>query len=325
MKTRALLFLLIALVSLASAPVVCAWDALGHMLVAQIARDQTTPEARAYVDAALARFDAAKKEDRPSDDKGYDAVTAACWMDDIKDLRDKYSFGKWHYVDLPYNAEGLPEPDGEQEPNILWAMQRCADILSGKIEDPEISKDQALVMLIHLVGDAHQPLHASNRNNDLGGNKVKLRNAEKSKEDEMFGKQKSVNLHAFWDSAYRRIFRGGQAAVIYEAPFYDKEKPALGHAEAEGLVRMEAANIEKKYPPSLLTKIGQKDPNAWIHESHEGGYNVAYGTLPDQSVTGFAASVNEPYVTAARETAQKRIALAGYRLAALMNELAAQK
>jgi len=48
---------------------------------------------------------------------------------------------------------------------------------------------------------------------------------------------------------------------------------------------------------------------------------LAYGKLPNQSKTGDSARVDEHYVTAARDLAQKRLAQAGYRLGALLNRL----
>src|SRR5690606_37492637 len=49
-------------------------------------------------------------------------------------------------------------------------------------------KQQYLYFLIHIIGDAHQPLHVG-REEDLGGNKVTL---------EWFGSK--TNLHTIWDS-----------------------------------------------------------------------------------------------------------------------------
>ncbi|MBJ7259383.1 MAG: S1/P1 nuclease [Chthoniobacterales bacterium] len=296
-----------------------AWDSLGHMIIAQIAGDQLTPEARVAIDQAMARFNEAKKGEFTSDDTAYDFVTASCWMDDIRALRDQYDFGKWHYINLPFNPDGLPTPDGEIEPNVVWGVQRCTDIISGKAEDPSIDKDQALVMLLHLVGDTHQPLHTTNRNNDAGGNRVELKGVELTKEEELFSKKKEANLHAFWDSSYRRTFRDGKARVLYDAPIYDQEKPVTGHAAAQELIRREADVIKTKYPSSVVTE--EKDVAGWVQESHEAGYDLSYGKLPDQSKTGDSARVDQSYVTASSGLGQQRVAMAGYRLGALLNRL----
>ena len=304
---------------LAASPLALAWDSLGHMLITQIASEQLTPEAKAAIEESMVRFNAAKNGEFTSDDTAYGFVTASCWMDDIRALRDQYDFGKWHYINLPFNPDGVPAPDGEREPNVLWGVQRCTDIISGKAEDPSVDKDQALVMLLHLAGDTHQPMHTTNRNNDAGGNRVELKGVELTKEEELFSRDKKANLHAFWDSSYRRTFRDGKARVLYDAPIYDKEKPVAGHAAALDLIRKEADAIKMKYPPSIGTE--QKDVAGWVQESHEAGYDFSYGKLPDQSKTGDSARVDERYVTASCELAQKRVAMAGYRLGALLNLL----
>ncbi len=88
-----------------------------------------------------------------------------------------------------------------------------------------IDKDQALVMLTHLVGDVHQPLHATSRNNDLGGNKVEVPNLM----DAMvatFPNRK--NLHTFWDSAYRRTVKDSLAVEEYVEPPYLLSQPVEG-------------------------------------------------------------------------------------------------
>lgn len=296
-----------------------AWDSLGHMLIAQIAEDQLTPEARAAIDQSMARFNEAKRGEFPSDEGTYNMVTASCWMDDIRSLRDKYDFGPWHYINLPLNEQETPLSESEYEPNVRWGVQRCTDIISGKAEDPQIDKDQALVMLLHLAGDTHQPMHTANRNNDLGGNKVELKGVELTKEEKLFSKKQEANLHAFWDSSYRRVFRGSKAGVLYEASIYDQDKPVTGHAAEKDLIRREADAIMKKYPPTVVTE--EKDVAGWVQESHDAGYEVAYGKLPNQSKTGDSARVDEHYVSAARDLAQQRMAIAGYRLGALLNQI----
>jgi len=176
-----------------------------------------------------------------------------------------------------------------------------------------------LVMLLHLEGDAHQPLHTTNRGGDLGGNRVPLKNEELSEEEKLFGKSPDGNLHTFWDSSYRRIFSEGKAKVAYEAPFYDKEKPVTGHASASEIIRREASAIENKYPSTVLTD--QKDPDGWAHESHAVGYELGYGKLSADPSPDHKANLDERYVAAARDAAEKRIAVAGYRLGELLNHL----
>lgn len=64
-------------VAAAGAALAAAWGALGHMLVAQIARDVMQPETRDAVDAIIALL-------ADTYTASPDFVTAACWADDLK-------------------------------------------------------------------------------------------------------------------------------------------------------------------------------------------------------------------------------------------------
>ena len=300
--------LIAALAFVSFMPFARAWDPLGHMLTMQIAYGELAPKARTELDAAVARFNAKENPDAP-----YDAVTAACWMDDVR-ARTK-EFNDWHYVRLPFTCGGTPVPAGSrQSPNVVWALGRCEDIVRGGAEEPGIDRDQALVMLLHLVADIHQPLHTT-EHRDFGGNRRLISNLKDVEADLLFSK--GGNLHFFWDSAYRREFKDGEVAVSYSAPFFQILMPVAGHREARKIVDREAAEIRKKYPPESFGDIDGGDAPAWALESHGLGYDLAYGMLP----AGSPVPLGQEYVAASRACAEKLIALAGYRLAALLNHL----
>lgn len=311
-------FSAIAFACILTAPLARAWDPLGHMLVAQIAQSQLTPAARAELDAVLARFNQREKADAP-----YDFVIAACWMDDIRSRTKE--FNEWHYVNLPFTREGTPLPTGSREaPDVVWGIDYCTGIIRGTGTDATIDRDQAIVMLLHLVGDVHQPLHATSRGDDMGGNRVKVTNLKDPLSDLVFSK--GGNLHFFWDSAYRRVYQAGKATVLYEAPLYDRFKPVAGHEMCREIINREAAALMKRYPVGSMT-APQGDAATWALESHQAGFDVAYGKLPSGPPNGPLA-LPSLYVEGARPLAEARIALAGYRLGALLNALldpAAQK
>src|SRR5262249_13045573 len=64
------------------------------------------------------------------------------------------------------------------------------------------ARTEALIFLIHLVGDAHQPLHCAD-NNDHGGNDVHVL---------FFGT--ADNLHAVWDTSLIKRTRLGETAYV---------------------------------------------------------------------------------------------------------------
>lgn len=301
MKLAPALIVLCALVlSAASAQ---AWDPLGHQLIARIAEEQLIPAAKQGVAEAMKAFNEKEKST-------YDFVSAACWMDDIR-ARTR-EFNRWHYVNLPFTPEGTPVPKGSKEsPDLVWAMQQCEEVLEG--DAPSAEKAEAMVMLLHLVGDVHQPLHTTD-NKDSGGNRVEVGNLDNPEVDLLFSK--GNNLHFFWDSAYRREYADGKVAVAYEGPIYLPSQPLQGHQAALDLVNKEAASIMREYPPEVVA--GQGDPESWALQSHEIGFAFAYGKLPEAGADHIV-TLDQPYVEKAAGLARKQVAIAGYRLGALLN------
>jgi len=288
-----------------------AWDPLGHMLTMEIASGELTPATRDAVDKAIARFSVNEKPDAP-----YDLVTAACWMDDAR-ARTK-EFNEWHYVNLPFVRDGLPIPEGSRAaPNVIWGIEQCVAILEGKVEEPGIDRDMALMILLHLAGDIQQPLHATNRD-DMGGNKVAVGNLKDEQSDLIFSR--GGNLHFFWDSAYRRVFRDGDASVEFAAPLYPRQTPVAGHQKARDLVVSAAEKIRAEFPAASLAGASGGDARAWALESHVLGYDFAYAKLPD-AAEGLPVALTGEYVEGARGIAGRQIALAGYRIANLLNRL----
>ena len=110
----------------------------------------------------------------------------ATYPDDIKYIGWQM-FNGWHYVTEPFvppeiksklkdikNSELKPSDE-----NIVWAINQMKKTLRNENlsqVDDYLPKAFALMMLIHLVGDIHQPLHAIARidpvtlKNDAGGN-----------------------------------------------------------------------------------------------------------------------------------------------------------
>lgn len=283
---------------------------MGHMLITTVAQQHLTPATRAKVDQAITRFNFQEKPD-----SGYDFVSAACWMDDARSKTK--DFNAWHYVNLPFTREGTPVPEGsESDPNVIWGIEECIETLKGK---PGVTdRDKALVILLHLVGDAHQPLHTADRD-DLGGNRQPVTNLRDPETDLLFSK--GGNLHFFWDMAYRRVFENGEATVAYFAPLYPRHAPVAGHKGAEALVAKDAAALLTEFPlASFEGRLGGT-PTDWALESHAVGVDLAYGQLPGNPEPMVPVALDEDYVDKARACARERLVLGGLRLANLLNSL----
>jgi len=140
-----------------------AWGDKGHEIIAAIARDRLTPQARAFVDAILAT---------DSDTlTAPDMVARATWADKWRDSGHRET-ASWHFVDLELSAPKLatacfnfPKPS---DPPSAGPSQDCVvdkiDEFEKELGDPGTAPAErllALKYLLHFVGDVHQPLHSS--------------------------------------------------------------------------------------------------------------------------------------------------------------------
>lgn len=158
-----------------------------HGRVAELALLNVRPDTAARVRAMLRRTSLLEtptcKAATPDD--------ASVWADCVRGLGQRFSYtGTWHYqnVDIcrPFDLKFACR-DG----NCVSAqIDRQVKLLQDR-SVPEREKVQALVFLIHFVGDLHMPLHAGDRG-DRGGNDVKAAYGLYAPE--------WLNLHGIWDS-----------------------------------------------------------------------------------------------------------------------------
>ncbi|WP_214072621.1 S1/P1 nuclease [Mucilaginibacter sp. dw_454] len=174
------------------------WGFKGHQAVATIAENHLTPQAKAAVKELL----------------GTQSLSdVATWADEVRNEPAFKSTGGWHFVDLPLGLtfeQFSAEVKGQGEDNVYGAMQKARIILT----HPKSTKEQkieALKFLVHFVGDAHQPMHVS-RKEDKGGNTIQVR----------FDNQ-GTNLHSLWDS---KLIDHQGLTVTEMSKQYDKATPA---------------------------------------------------------------------------------------------------
>jgi hypothetical protein len=265
------------------------WGAGGHMMVASIAFKRLNPHAKAEAIALLARpiNPAAVTE------KSRDFINAAHWADDLRPFAEFDSFKELHFIDTPFATDRTALP-AVPEPNIVKALEDNVNIL--KTSTDKDAQAQALRLIIHFVGDIHQPLHCSTRvdsahtDGDRGGNLVSI----------MVGTKKT-NLHSYWD--------GGIGSFPPTGPnFAPPPLSEIGPAVTKAIRRNPATN----------PKIKLNDPfnySAWADESFELAQSTAYNGMAN-GVTPSAT-----YNRKALEVARQRVAWGGYRLAALLNAI----
>jgi hypothetical protein len=274
------------------------------MLVDQIAWEDLKPEVRARTTELVKLL-----ENTYNEGQTYNFVTAGCWMDDMRSKKG-YAWSKWHYVNLPWTADGvafeLPPP-----PHVVWAIDESKKALQAADVTPEKAAE-ALAMVVHFVGDVHQPMHATERG-DRGGNGVLIHGVPFS--DLWPGTV--ANLHAFWDKAFRFDQRDDKNVELWQCPAtVDRPK-----APGEGVIAEQAAKIMATYPASALAdEVAKMDATEWARESHKlgsvSGYPPGFEPTDDHHVV----ELPPDFVAKARAIAERRVALAGYRLARLLNE-----
>lgn len=305
------LWVILAALVLAQAPG-RAWDEGGHEIVAAIALGRLNPQARAAVEALSPLV--------PNDGRSYDAVTMACWMDDLRTrstrMPDAGLFLTWHYIDIGLDV-GDPKPafepgtDNPQNGNAVLALKRALVVLKGGTDPYITNKAVACAMMMHLAGDIHQPLHASTKyfhshgreEDDHGGNREGVDNGPWN--------EPKFNLHAFWDSAWRASM-GLDGRVVLDERF----KPGRVHHPAE--IAELAARMAREGAPNAATNL-EPDFEAWAYESNNVARTFVYRDLtPTESLK--YCRLSSGYISEANRIARRRLVLAAYRLATILNE-----
>lgn len=145
-----------------------AWGPRGHKIISQIAQKYLNKSVADSVDFYL-------------DDISF--VKASYWMDEVK-MNISYDFMKpWHFVTIPVDKTYVRT----KNPDIINVLENVITKLKTKKAGPKNEVQLALKVLLHLMGDLHQPLNCGFARDNNGFNS-KLR---------FFFK--STNLHDVWE------------------------------------------------------------------------------------------------------------------------------
>ena len=194
------------------------WGTIGHRVIAEIAENHLNNKAKRNLKKIIGNEKLAYWANWPDFIK---SDTTGVW---------KHS-DQWHYVNVDPQANlntFIESLKAQKAPNIYTQI----NILSDQIKDkktPEKDREIALRFLIHLMGDAAQPLHVG-RAEDLGGNKIKLK---------FFGD--NTNLHSLWDSKL----------VDFQKYSYTEYANILDVKSKEEIAKIQAGTLED-----------------WLYDSH---------------------------------------------------------
>lgn len=300
-------------------PSLQAWGPLGHCAIAAIAEKHLSAAAGSHVAAILAQ---GHDSDLPSIANWADEVRAAAsGRGPLSDDAEARAFNAkfptnalWHFVDLPLESKSYRESTAFSSVNdVVHAVRRCVTVLETAENRPDdFTKPQALRLLVHFVGDIHQPLHCGTgfydlskldhpalitdaqhclgKPNDRGGN------------DLFFGTDSNQELHALWDGAL--VF------AIRNSDDY----------------RSLAAWLESSQTVSPMTGDYHSWPEQWVIDSVRAAQDAYSGiqfmsaAINDQRLR-INVQLPSGYIEAKKPVAAQQLAKAGQHLAALLNAI----
>lgn len=154
-----------------------AWGTTGHRVIAEIAQRNIKEKTAKRINYLL--------DDLPM-------AYWANWPDFVKsDTTGEWDHTHvWHFVNAPGNltkSDYVAAIRSVGQQNLYSEIPKLVNVLKNKVASHE-EKRIALIFLIHLIGDAHQPMHVG-REEDLGGNRISV-----------FWFNDQSNIHAVWDS-----------------------------------------------------------------------------------------------------------------------------
>lgn len=151
-----------------------AWGANGHRIIGEIADSYLSKKARKNIAAIL----------------GNESVAMSSnWADFIKSDTTMRYLDPWHYINIKMGMD-YPAFEAYLKQDTAVDAYTKLNFLISELQNKNLTTERkqfCLRMLIHIVGDLHQPMHVS-RAEDLGGNRIRV---------QWFGEP--TNLHAVWD------------------------------------------------------------------------------------------------------------------------------
>lgn len=315
---RKLISALLLIASMLIPQAAFAWHAAGHKAVALFAYRNLNPNTQSIVDELLTHHPNFQTwvQGVPQNQRGAVAfMNAATWPDVIKfdgkhqndkcdamptnmGFTDVKEHRCWHFMDVPFSTDGTQT----QPPGSPNALMKIVEFRNG-VGNTSLSKDVRaydLSWLIHLVGDIHQPLHSSSRfsqskpNGDGGGNSYPLVIM-------VNGKKQPSDLHSFWD------------ALLGE----DERSQTIMTITAQLMAQFKQADMSEINIPS--DALAEQTVRGWIGESASLSEYFVYN-LDDAKQGSNPPLVPAAYSAYARDIARHRVAIAGYRLAAILND-----
>lgn len=197
-----------------------AWGNLGHRAVARIAQERLTPQTAKKLADLFDGADALERVASCADAILHERGTTDCGGLIKLPPDGRRATARWHYMNIPISqrvtgtdvARFCPE-----KTDCVWGqIPRQVEVV--RTSSSAEKRRVALMYLVHLVGDLHQPLHVGD-DGDRGGT-----------DDEVEFPGGSKSLHSLWDGLV--TIREWQAGRPLEfEPLMDRLRKDLGRRD----------------------------------------------------------------------------------------------
>ncbi|GET91236.1 p1/s1 nuclease [Leishmania tarentolae] len=292
-RARPLPVMLVALILLGLCALpVSAWWSKGHMSVVLVAKRHM--DASAVRKAELACKVLSLSGPYP---QSPDMVQTAPWADDIKSL-GLQTLSTWHYITTPYYTDEnyTLAVSPVQTVNVASVIPMLQTAMETSTANSNVIVD-SLALLLHFMGDIHQPLHNANifsneyPESDFGGNKQSVI---------IDSKGTKMSLHAYWDSMAEGAAGKDVPRPLSEDDYEDLNK-FVDYLEAT------YANTLTEVEKNLL------DPAEISKETYDLALKYAYPGAEN------GVTLSDEYKENAKKISERQVLLGGYRLAKMLN------
>jgi hypothetical protein len=273
--TMAASVLLAALASPFAAAPAHAWSAPGHRIVGLVAEQFLDGDTR------RALYQIAGEES---------LAEVGLWLDVERDrLRTEWPGSeRWHYDNRPVCDPSTPFASRCAQGDCpTAAIDRHLRVLADTSAPRERRLD-ALRVVVHVLADVHQPLHAGD-NRDRGGNDINV---------DMGPRREPRSLHGIWDRQVVEYAMRGESERAF----------------ARQLARENRRDVRRLQSGSLTD---------WMEESYVYARDFVYPGVPSFACgqsPPFIVRLDDEYRREAAKIARERLARAGIRLAGVLNE-----
>ncbi|MEO9508036.1 MULTISPECIES: S1/P1 nuclease [Flavobacteriaceae] len=171
------------------------WGKTGHRATGAIAEQYLNKKARKAIAQLL---------------DGESLALVSTYADDIKSDTLYRAYGPQHYVNVPFDKTYDTHPHSEKG-DIIQAIDHCIATLKSDTATKE-EKAFQLRLLVHFIGDLHQPLHTG-ISEDKGGNDFQVR-----------WYRDGTNLHRVWDSQMIESYGMSYSELAMNMPQLSKKE-----------------------------------------------------------------------------------------------------